>query len=178
MSRYELWVFLHVASVIVWIGAGTTLALIAFYAQRTRDRLLLERLGGLNGWLGQRVFAPSALAALGFGIAAARSGHWSSPLWIRLGYGAFAISILLNAAVRLPLLRRIRRGATSTVRGARLLVSLALAELTVFYLTVADMVAKPTGADTGALSAGGALLGLAAVVAAGLATARRQPEVE
>src|SRR6266542_4302522 len=53
MSRYELWVFLHVASVIVWIGAGTTLALIAFYAQRTRDRLLLERLAGLNGWLGQ-----------------------------------------------------------------------------------------------------------------------------
>jgi len=120
MSRYELWVFLHVASVIVWIGAGTTLALIAFYAQRTRDRLLLERLAGLNGWLGQRVFASSALAALGFGIAAARSGHWSSPLWIRLGYGAFAISILLNVAVRLPLLRRIRRGATSTVRGARL----------------------------------------------------------
>ncbi len=40
------------------------------------------------------------------------------------------------------------------------------------------MVAKPTGADTGALWAGGAFLGLAAVVAAGLATARSQPEVE
>src|SRR5262249_33593612 len=40
-----------------------------------------------------RVFAPSSLAALVFGIVAVRSGHWGSPLWVRLGIGAFAVSV-------------------------------------------------------------------------------------
>ena len=62
-----------------------------------------------------------------------------------------------------------RSGRTHPLRAARLLRSLALVELTVLYLTVADMVVKPTGADTGTLSVGGAILGVAVV--AGLATA-------
>jgi hypothetical protein len=76
MTHYELWVFLHVASVIVWIGAGTTLALATLYAQRADDPRLLGAVTGLAGWLGPRVFGPSSLAALVFGIVAARSAHW------------------------------------------------------------------------------------------------------
>ena len=170
MSRHDLWLFFHVASVIVWLGAGTTLALITLYAQTTRDGVLLERLPVLTGWLGPRVFAPASLAALGFGIAAVRSGHWPNRLWIHLGFGAFAISFLLNVAVRLPLLRRTRNARTHPIRAARMLRSLALVELTILYLTVADMVAKPSGADSGTLSVGGAILAL--VVLAALATAR------
>jgi hypothetical protein len=86
VTQYQLWVLLHVASVIVWVGAGTTLGLATLYAQRAADRPL-EALTGFAGWLGPRVFAPSSLAALGFGILAARSGHWGSPLWVRLGIG-------------------------------------------------------------------------------------------
>jgi cyanate permease len=175
MSRYELWVFLHVASVIVWLGAGTTLVLISLYAQRVGDTVLLERLTGLLGWLGQRVVGPAALGALVFGIVADRSGDWSSPLWIRLGYGAIAISLLLNIGVRAPLLRRIRHGATASGSAGRLLRALPLVELTVLYLAVADMVAKPTGSDTGSLAAGGAVLGLA--VTAALAAVRARLEV-
>src|SRR5262249_26347594 len=89
MTHYQLWVFLHVASVIVWVGAGTTLVLATLYAQRAAD-YPAEAVTGFAGWLGPRVFAPSSLAALGFGIVAVRSGHWGSPLWVRLGIGAFA----------------------------------------------------------------------------------------
>jgi uncharacterized membrane protein len=175
MSRYELWVFLHVASVIVWIGAGTTLALISLYAQRARDRVLLERLTGLSRWLGQRVSGPAALAALAFGIVAARSAHWGSPLWIGLGYGAIAISLLLNVGVRLPLLRRSQHGATTSASAGRLFGALALVELTILYLAVADMVAKPTGSNTGAIAVGGGVLGLAVVAV--LVAARARPAV-
>lgn len=176
MTHYQLWVFGHVVSVIVWLGAGTTLALATLYAQRMGDGLLLERLNGFAGWLGPRVFAPASLAALGFGIAAARSGHWGSPLWIRLGLGAFVVSFVLNAAVRLPLLRLARRGGSAALRAARVLRSLALVELTVFYLTVADMVAKPTGSHTTALSVGGSVLALSVLAATALATLGRPPE--
>jgi hypothetical protein len=46
----------------------------------------------------------------------------------------------------------------------------------VLYLTVADMVAKPTGADSGALSAGGAVLAVAVLAATAVATIGRHPE--
>ena len=36
MTRYSLLVSLHVASVIVWLGSGTTLALVTVYARRAR----------------------------------------------------------------------------------------------------------------------------------------------
>src|SRR5262245_47328103 len=93
------WVFLHVASVIVWVGAGTTLVLATLYAQRAGDRTL-ETVTGFAGWLGPRVFAPSSLAALVFGVVAVRSGQWGSPLWVRLGIGAFAV--LFCSTLRCP----------------------------------------------------------------------------
>jgi hypothetical protein len=172
MTRYDLWVFLHVSSVIVWLGAGTTLSLIVLYAQRARDPVLLERLGAITGWLGPRVFAPASLGALAFGIVAARSGDWPDSLWIELGISAFAISFLLNVGVRLPLVWRIRRGATDPIRAARVLRSLAMVELTMLYLTVGDMVAKPSGADTGTLATGGAILALAVTAALAASTRR------
>ena len=175
MTHYQLWVFLHVASVIVWVGAGTTLVLATLYAQRPGDQTL-ETVTGFAGWLGPRVFAPSSLAALVFGIVAVRSGHWGSPLWVRLGIGAYAVSFLLNVSVRLPLLRRARRGGTAAGGAVRLLRSLALIDLTVLYLAVADMVAKPTGADSGALSVGGAILAVAVLAATALATIGRHPK--
>ena len=39
MSRYELLLFLHIVCVIVWLGTGTALALLAIYAGRS-DREL------------------------------------------------------------------------------------------------------------------------------------------
>ena len=158
MSQYDVWLFLHVTSVIVWLGTGTTLALIGIYAQRARDAVVGERLGAIGAWLGPRVFAPASLATLGFGIAAKQNGHWPDRLWIDIGFAAFAILLFSNIAVRAPLVRRMRRGGMHPLRAARLMRSLGLVELTVLYLTVADMVAKPAGADTGTLSVGGAIL--------------------
>jgi len=93
-------------------------------------------------------------------------GSWTfQPLWIRLGLAAFAVSFLLNVGVRFPLLRRLERGTLDPLRAARLLGLLARVELAVLYLAVADMLAKPTGGDTGTLAGGGAILGVAALAA-------------
>jgi len=167
MSRYEFLLFVHVAAVIVWLGTGTALALIAIYAERSRDRALAERLGTLAAWLGPRVFAPASLGTLVAGILLVLDGSWSfHRLWIELGLAAFAVSFLLNVGVRFPLLRRLEGGTLDPLRGVRLLGLLARAELAVLYLAVADMLAKPTGADTGTLIGGGAILGLVALGAA------------
>jgi hypothetical protein len=174
LTQYNVLVFFHVASVIVWLGVGTTVALIAVYAQRARDPVMLDRLAGFVSWLGLRVFAPASLGAFGFGIAAAHSGHWPRLFWFHVGEAAFAISFLLNVAVRLPLVRRTRHGAIHPLRVARLVLALALAELTVLYLAVADMVVKPSSSDTNTLTTGGVILALA-VLAAAVTALRSSP---
>jgi len=168
MSRYEFLLFLHVVSVIVWLGAGTTLALTAVFAERSRDPAEFRRLGALGRWLGPRVFAPAALGALVFGILLVVDGSWTfDPLWIKLGLAAFAVSFLINVGLRFPTLRRLQRAAreagpatVEVARAGRLLGLLARLELAVLYLAVGDMIAKPTSSDGGTLVAGAAILGL------------------
>jgi hypothetical protein len=166
VSHYSLLVSLHVVSVIVWLGSGTTLVFVTIYAQRPRNRVVLEQLGALVQWLGPRVFAPASLAAVGFGVAAAHVGHWPDLFWFHVGEGAFLFSFLLTVAVRLPLVRRARRGL-DPARLARYLLAVSVAELTVLYLAVVDMVTKPSGFGTSAVRYGGGVLaaGLAAAVA-------------
>jgi hypothetical protein len=169
MTRYGLLVSLHVASVIVWLGSGTTIAFVAIYAQRARNAAVLEQLGALVQWMALRVFAPAALAAFAFGVAAAHAGHWPDLFWFHVGEAAFAFSFLLTVAVRVPLLRRARRGALHPVRLARYLIAVAVAESTVLYLAVADMVNKPAGIGDSAVREGGAVLAVGLLAAAALA---------
>jgi hypothetical protein len=169
MTHYSLLVSLHVASVIVWLGSGTSVVVLVLYALRARDAVVLERLGPVVQWMALRVFAPASLAAFLFGAAAAHEGHWPHLFWFQVGEAAFGFSFLLTLAVRLPLLRRARRGGVGAVRLAQYLLALALAELTVLYLTVADMVIKPTGADTNAFRYGLGVVALGLLAAAAVA---------
>src|SRR5215467_6287342 len=131
VTRYGLLVSLHVASVIVWLGSGTTIAFVAIYAQRARNAVVLEQLAALVQWMALRVFAPAALAAFAFGVAAAHAGHWPDLFWFHVGEAAFAFSFLLSVTVRLPLLRRARRGSLDPARLAQYLIAIAVAESTV-----------------------------------------------
>ena len=64
MSRYSLLVSLHVVSVIVWLGCGTTLALITIYAQRVKNGVVLGQLGAMARWVTLWILVPASLAAL------------------------------------------------------------------------------------------------------------------
>jgi hypothetical protein len=156
MTQYQLFVFLHISSVILWLGAGTVLGLLWLHP----DAALRERVGTLGEWLGPRLFAPGALGALAFGLVLVHEGSWTfHPLWVKLGLTAFAVSFVINAAIRAPLVRRLEREPR---RISRVLSALALFELAVLYLTVADMVLKPTGSDLAFLVPAASILGLLA----------------
>jgi hypothetical protein len=62
------------------------------------------------------------------------------------------------------------------VRLARYLVAVALAELTVLYLAVADMVAKPSGIGTSAVRNGAGVLALGLVAAVAVAYRARSAQ--
>jgi len=169
MSHYSLLVSLHVASVVVWLGAGTTLAFVTIYARRAPDTLLLEQLGALVRWMTVRVFAPAALAAASFGVAAAHVGHWPDVFFFHVGEGAFVFSFLLTVTVRMPLLRRAARGTVAPRPLSRYLLALATAELTVLYVAVADMVAKPSGVHASVVHYGVVILVLGFIASLTLA---------
>jgi hypothetical protein len=149
--------------VITWVGAGTTLVFITVYARRARSGG--AQLGQFVQWLALRVLAPASLAAAGFGVLAAHAGHWPELLFFHVGEGAFVFSFLLTLGVRLPLARRALRGRIHPARLSRYLVALAIAELTVLYVAVADMVVKPTEVGSSFVRYG------SVVVAVGLAVA-------
>jgi uncharacterized membrane protein len=181
MTKYEAFLLIHIVAVIVWLGAGTTLALTGLYAERRGDRLLLGRIPRLGQWLGPRVFGPAALLVLAMGFALVAEGSWSySMLWIDLGLTAFALTLLTNLAVRLPLLRRLEsaegRGGPESpeaLGATGRLLALARLDLTILFLAVGDMVVKPTSDDTWVLVAG-ALILLAGLVGALVARSRRE----
>jgi hypothetical protein len=166
MTLYDLLLFFHIICVILWLGTGTTLALIGLYGRRRSDPVVLERLEPLARWLGPRVFAPSALGVLAFGLALVGRGSWTlHPLWVKLGLASDATLLVTTFAVRAPLLRRLGSADADRQRFGPVLGALAWFELTVLYLTVADMVTKPNGSDTVALATGAGVLAAAALAA-------------
>jgi hypothetical protein len=174
VSRYQLLLSFHLASVIVWVGCVTTLVFVTIYAERAKRRGVLDELRPLTRWLAVWVLVPASLAAPAFGVAAAHAGHWPELFFFHVREAAFLFSFLLTVAVRLPLLRRARRGGVDTARLPGYLQALALADLTVLYLAVADMVVKPTGVGASPVRYGGAVLVLGLLAAAAIAYRARR----
>jgi hypothetical protein len=120
-------------------------------------------------WISLRVLAPASLAAAGFGVVAAHEGHWPHLFFFQVAEAAFVFSFLLTVAVRLPLVRRARTRGLDAERLSHDVLALAIAELTVLYLAVADMVVKPSGASERDVRYGVVILALALVAAAAVA---------
>jgi uncharacterized membrane protein len=181
MTRYELLVFLHVASAIVWLGAGATLGLMAIRALRSSDPLDGPRLAQASEWLTPRLFIPASLATLVFGILLVLDGPWSfGDLWLALGLAGYTVSFVTGIAFIDPEAKRLHRaaaehGATSSqaMRHTRRVVLVSRLELVVLFAVVSVMVAKPSGDDVGMLV--GLAVAIAAVWALILLASRSRP---
>lgn len=173
MTLYELLLFVHIAATVVWIGAGfLSLVLGTSYASR-EDEPAMQRFLKDQEWLAVRLFVPASLTVLLLGIALViESDAWSfDELWIVLGLVGFAATFVTGLFMIKPTSERI--GAAMEQQGGRLTPSLrteirklivkSRVDYVVLTLVVFDMVAKPTGDDTGLLIA------MAAVLVAGIA---------
>ena len=173
MTLYELLLFLHVIAAIIWVGAATTYFALELRTDLSGD---LEREASQNddaAWLAPRLFIPASMGTLVFGVLAAIEGNWDfGSLWIVVGLTGFAISFATGIGYFEPEIKRlaaaIERGGTDDPEVRRRTASLKMVgriELTVLYVVVVAMVAKPTGDD------GAVLLVMALVLAAAAAGA-------
>lgn len=168
MTRYELFLFLHIVFAIVWLGAGTTVQFLVVRAQRAGHPAELGRIAAINEWLTPRLFIPSSLLVLLFGIALVLEGPWSfGELWILIGLGGYAASFLAGILLLAPTAKRLEAAleaagphSPDAKRLADRLTVAGRVELTLLYVVVADMAFKPTADNVGTL------VGFAAAIAA------------
>ena len=168
MSYYEVLLFLHIATAVVWLGSGFFLQMLVFRAGKTGDTPLLQGVASNSGWLAQRIFIPASLAVLVLGILLTIEGPWSfGDLWIVLGLVGYAFSFLVGILFLEPEGKRIAAAMQAGDSGRASfhvgrINTVSRIELVVLYLVVAVMALKPTGEDTWTLALAAALL-LAAV---------------
>ncbi len=175
MSTYELLTFLHIASAIIWLGAGFVITLLILGAEREGDE---AREAGYHRdvpWLAPRLFIPASFATLIFGILLVIDGAWSfDQLWVTIGLVGWLVSwgmgffYFRTEGERIGAMAAERGPADPEVRARiRRLNVLDRFQVLILFVVVADMVLKPTGDDTGVLIVGALVIGgaIAAAVA-------------
>ena len=169
--------FLHVAAVILWLGAGFGLMLAGLLMgrkARPQDILALLR---ILSFLGPRLFRPAGLATLASGLALTLLGGAGWPAWVVTGLAGFAFTALFGARVlgrgtEAALAAAEASGPAAAVAPAQRLFRLAQVDYAVQFAIVFLMVVKPGWSEIAVLS------GLAAVVVlAALAAFRPVPDM-
>ncbi len=172
MSYYEVLLFLHIATAIVWLGSAVLFFVLFQRTKMAPDPVLAERLGAHVKWLAQRLFIPSAFAVLVFGILLTIEGPWNfDDVWILVGLAGWATSFVVGVGVIEPTTNKMHAAIAAhgpqheSVGGySRRLDGLAAFDLTLLFAIVWDMALKPTDDDLGTLLIAGAAIAIGVVI--------------
>ena len=148
MSKFEIYKFIHIAAVVIWVGGGV---LGAILAQRAKKADPVHALGIATdmAFVSRRVFAPAAMAALVSGVLMVLDvdGIEFEQAWIAIGFGGIIASMGLAMGFIGPNARRLVAELTAeNPKAAVRLRSIALAvrvDLTVMLVVLWAMVTKP-----------------------------------
>jgi uncharacterized membrane protein len=171
MTYYEVLLFLHIVAAIAWIGAAIAVQFLSFRAEQTHNAPFMQALGASSEWLATRLFIPSSLSVLVFGILLTIEGPWTfDMLWIDLGFAGFAMSFLTGILFLKPEGEKIGRAiaahgpqSSEARHRIRRISVIERVELVILILVVGAMTIKPTSED------GGTLLLFAALTVAAVA---------
>ena len=168
MQFYQLFMFLHIACVIVWLGSGLTLLILGAAATARRDRAAIVSIASRDVATLTRIFGPAALGALLCGLAMTWIAWDFQTLWILIGLAGFAVSAVYGATVirqagnRLSsAIRKYGPESTLATAEARRLLVVGRFDTILLTVIVADMVFKPdpASATTLALMAAALVIG-------------------
>ncbi len=77
MTWYDLWLFLHVTSVIAWVGGAGTIQVFGILTRRAGDPTRTASFVANLAWTATHVFLPSAVIAILTGVALVEEGRWN-----------------------------------------------------------------------------------------------------
>lgn len=99
VTWYELFLFLHIASAIIWVGGGFFLQVLSLRVLGTKDEARIAGFAGDVEVLGTRVFMPASLLLIVTGAALAINGNWDwSEPFISFGLLVWIISVVAGVA--------------------------------------------------------------------------------
>ncbi|MFN8443804.1 MAG: DUF2269 family protein [Caldilineaceae bacterium] len=151
ITTYGLLKFLHILSVIVWVGGNATLSIVGARFARNGDPNALQVYAAQSRFYGTVVVGSAAFVTLVAGIAmVAVSGMGFEMLWLQWGFWAILISLALGGTLIRSTANKIQRALTSDVSlKPRLpalqwrLTTLNAVNLLLLFSAVAAMVLKP-----------------------------------
>ena len=150
MTAYELWLFLHLSAMALWIGGAVAVQVFAALAKASGDPARSAALGKDTGVVVRWIFMPSSLVVLVSGVLLVNEGNWDWSEWfVVLGLvGWAAVSFVafgyLGRALR-GVGMRIATEGPSPELGAEMnrLILLARILILVLFAVVFVMVVKP-----------------------------------
>jgi len=150
MTTYELWLFLHLAAMALWIGGAVAVQVFAALVRRAGDPARSAALGKDTGVVARWIFMPSSLVVLVSGVLLVNEGNWDWSEWfVVLGLvGWAAVSFTAFAYLARALGRvgaRMAAEGPSPALGAEMgrLMLLARVLILVLFAVVFVMVVKP-----------------------------------
>ena len=155
MTWYELFLFIHIAATVVWVGSGFLSLVLALTYYREEDEPSMRRFLADQEWLAMKLFVPASMVTFLMGLALViESDAWGfDQLWIVLGLIGWAATFFTGFMLIRPTSEAI--GAAMEKSGGRItdeirtdirkLLVKARLDYVVLTLVILDMVAKPTG---------------------------------
>ena len=151
-SAYGLLKFLHVLSVVVWIGGVTGVAMLTWGVARERDRAALNIVLRQVMVYVQWVAGPSSGVVLLTGLTMVGIAHLGfSTLWVVWGYGGVVVQALVGGFFLRKRAAELFRIAaeppgddTALIVAARRLWTTQLVYLALLATVIAAMILKPT----------------------------------
>jgi uncharacterized membrane protein len=150
MTSYELWTFVHVVGVIVWLGGATVAQVFGLLATRAGDPLRSAAFGRDMAFMGPKIFLPASVVVLVSGVLLTEDGNWPwSEPFILLGIvGWTAVSLVAFAYLTRAMGRvgaRMAAEGPSPELGSEVnrLVLLARVLILVLFAVVFVMIVKP-----------------------------------
>jgi uncharacterized membrane protein len=150
VSSYELWTFVHVVAVIVWLGGAVVAQVFGILAKRAADPARSAAFGNDMAFIGPKIFLPASVLVLVSGVLLTEDGNWpwSEPFIVLGIIGWAAVSLVAFAYLTRAMGRvgaRIAAEGPSPALGAEIgrLVLVARLLILVLFAIVFLMVVKP-----------------------------------
>jgi uncharacterized membrane protein len=151
INAYSVLKYVHVLSVIVWIGGVACLSVLVWRVRSERNRVILAAMLRQAGFYGQMVAGPGSGLVLLSGLAmVGMAGIGFGTLWVVWGYTGIFLHFLLGAVLirkRTIELAQLAAGTDSDqslLDASRKLWTIQLIYLAVMASVVGAMVIKPT----------------------------------
>jgi uncharacterized membrane protein len=149
-TMYEILVFLHVLSAVIWVGGAITGQLLAVQISRSDDPADLPKYARQIAVLGNRLFLPAALVIIVTGVVMTIQAYSFEQLWIAVAIVLWVLSAALGAVYVGPRIAQATKlfdaeGPTSEAGRQKLnqVLLAARLELLSFLVIIGLMVFKP-----------------------------------